>query len=41
LPEPIVKNGLIDVWDRPGMGVDLIPDAARRYLNEDDKAFFD
>ena len=23
LPDPIVKNGMIDVWDRPGMGVDI------------------
>ena len=41
LPNPIVKKGLIDVWDRPGMGVDLIPEAARRYLGEEDKGFFD
>jgi len=41
LPHPIVKKGLIEVWDRPGMGVDLIPEAARRYLAEEDKAFFD
>jgi len=41
LPEPIVKDGLIAVWDRPGMGVDLIPEAARPYLGEEDKTFFD
>jgi len=41
LPKPIVNNGLIDVIDRPGMGVDLIPEAAKRYLKEEDKAFFD
>jgi L-alanine-DL-glutamate epimerase-like enolase superfamily enzyme len=41
LPNPIVKNSLIDVWDRPGMGVDLIPAAAERYLGDEDKAFFD
>jgi L-alanine-DL-glutamate epimerase-like enolase superfamily enzyme len=41
LPNPIVKNGLIDVIDRPGMGVDLIPEAARRYLGEGDATFFD
>jgi L-alanine-DL-glutamate epimerase-like enolase superfamily enzyme len=41
LPHPIVKNGLIEVWNRPGMGVDLIPAAAKRYLAEEDKAFFD
>ncbi len=32
---------MIEVWDRPGMGVDLIPEAAKRYLAEEDKAFFD
>jgi len=41
LPDPIVRNGMIDVIDRPGMGVDLIPERARRYLAEEDKAFFD
>jgi L-alanine-DL-glutamate epimerase-like enolase superfamily enzyme len=41
LPEKIVSNGLIDVLERPGMGVDLIPEAAKRYLKEEDAAFFD
>ena len=41
LPNPIVKDGLIDIWDRPGMGVDLIPEAAKRYLKDEDKAFFE
>lgn len=41
LPSPIVKNGKIAVWDRPGMGLDLIPERARAYLAEDDSAFFD
>jgi L-alanine-DL-glutamate epimerase-like enolase superfamily enzyme len=41
LPKQIVKNGMIDVIDRPGMGVDLIPEAARKYLKEEDAAFFD
>ena len=41
LPDPIVKDGMITVWDRPGMGVDLIPERARRYLDEEDGAFFD
>ena len=41
LPDPIVKDGMITVWDRPGMGVDLIPERARRYLDEEDRAFFD
>ena len=41
LPDPIVKNGMIDVWDRPGMGIELIPEKAKRYLSEEDAAFFD
>ena len=41
LPDPLVRDGLIDVWDRPGLGVDLLPDRARRYLAPEDSAFFD
>ena len=41
LPDPIVKDSMIEVWDRPGMGVDLIPDAAKQYLPEGDGDFFD
>jgi L-alanine-DL-glutamate epimerase-like enolase superfamily enzyme len=41
LPDPIVKDGLIEVWDRPGMGVDLNPERTKRYLLEEDAAFFD
>ena len=37
LPNPIVQNSMIAVWDRPGMGVDLIPEAAQRYLQEEDR----
>ena len=40
LPRQIVKNGLIDVIDRPGMGVDLIPEAAQPYLSAADADFF-
>jgi L-alanine-DL-glutamate epimerase-like enolase superfamily enzyme len=36
-----VKNGMIDVPDRPGLGVNLIPEAARPYLSEGDADFFD
>jgi hypothetical protein len=32
---------MIDVFDRPGMGVDLIPEEAKRYLKEEDAGFFD
>ncbi len=41
LPNPIVKDGMITVWDTPGMGVEINPERARRYLAEEDKAFFD
>jgi L-alanine-DL-glutamate epimerase-like enolase superfamily enzyme len=41
LPDPIVRDGFIDVWDRPGMGVDLIPEAAKEHLAEEDHDFFD
>ena len=41
LPIPTVKNGLIDVWDAPGLGVTINPDKAQKYLLEEDKGFFD
>jgi L-alanine-DL-glutamate epimerase-like enolase superfamily enzyme len=41
LPNPIVKNGLIEVWDRPGLGVEFNVKAAKQYLSEEDKNFFD
>ena len=41
LPDPIVQDGFIQVWDRPGMGVDLNPDKARPYLSAGDEDFFD
>jgi len=41
LPDPVVKGGLIDVWDRPGLGIEIDKKAARQYLAEEDKNFFD
>lgn len=41
LPSPIVVDGMITVGDRPGMGVDIVPERAKRYLGADDQAFFD
>jgi L-alanine-DL-glutamate epimerase-like enolase superfamily enzyme len=41
LPRPIVKDGFIEVWDRPGMGVELDVEAARKYLPAGDEDFFD
>lgn len=41
LPDPIVKDSQIEVWDRPGLGVEINAKAARQYLSEEDKNFFD
>lgn len=40
LPDPIVKDGFIEVWDTPGLGVDLNEEATRPYLAEEDADFF-
>ena len=40
LPNPIVKDSFIDVWDTPGLGV-TFNDKAREYLPEGDEDFFD
>ncbi len=40
LPSPIVKDGFIEVWDRPGMGVEINPERAARYLAAEDRDFF-
>lgn len=36
-----VKGGLIDIPDRPGLGVNLIAKEAKKYLTEGDENFFD
>jgi L-alanine-DL-glutamate epimerase-like enolase superfamily enzyme len=41
LPDVIVKNSEIDVWDRPGLGVTFRVNAAQKYLNDADTGFFD
>ncbi len=41
LPDPIVKDGFIDVWDRPGLGVTFRVDAAKARLHASDRGFFD
>ena len=41
LPDPIVEDGFITVWDAPGMGVELNEEATRQYLPEGDEDFFD
>ena len=40
LPDPIVKDGHIEVLEKPGLGVELNEEAARKYLPEGDD-FFD
>ena len=41
LPDPIVEDSFIEVWDRPGLGVEINPEAAKQYLPEGDEGFFD
>jgi L-alanine-DL-glutamate epimerase-like enolase superfamily enzyme len=41
LPNPIVKRGFIDVWDRPGFGVTFNVPAAKSHLADEDRHFFD
>lgn len=41
LPDPLVEDSYIEVWDRPGLGVELKAEAARPYLPEGDEDFFD
>jgi L-alanine-DL-glutamate epimerase-like enolase superfamily enzyme len=41
LPNPIVKRGFIDVWDRPGLGVTFNVQAAKSHLSGEDRQFFD
>jgi L-alanine-DL-glutamate epimerase-like enolase superfamily enzyme len=41
LPDPIMKKGFIDVWDRPGLGVTFNIQAAKSRLEAEDRGFFD
>jgi L-alanine-DL-glutamate epimerase-like enolase superfamily enzyme len=41
LPNPIVVDGFINVWNRPGLGVEFNIPKARPYLSGADKDFFD
>src|ERR1700722_6867317 len=41
LPDPIMKRGFIDVWDRPGLGVTFNVPAAKARLAAEDRGFFD
>ena len=41
LPDPIVQNSHIDVWDRPGLGIEFNVPAAKKHLADEDTSFFD
>ncbi len=41
LPDPIVQDSSIEVWDAPGLGVSFNIDKAHAYLAEGDQDFFD
>ena len=41
LPNPIVCDSMIEVWDKPGLGVTFNVEAARAYLPVGDESFFD
>ena len=41
LPEQIVVDGFIDVWDSPGLGLEFDVPAASKYLASGDSGFFD
>ncbi|MGH2460748.1 MAG: mandelate racemase/muconate lactonizing enzyme family protein [Chloroflexota bacterium] len=41
LPDPIVKESHIAVWDRPGLGVDFRVAEAKKRLSDEDAGFFD
>ncbi|MBV9538208.1 MAG: mandelate racemase/muconate lactonizing enzyme family protein [Acidisphaera sp.] len=41
LPDPIVENSHIAVWDAPGLGVTFSVEQARPHLVDEDRAFFD
>ncbi|HEY3839661.1 MAG TPA: mandelate racemase/muconate lactonizing enzyme family protein [Bryobacteraceae bacterium] len=41
LPNPIMKKGFIDVWDKPGLGVTFNIQAAKARLADEDRHFFD
>jgi L-alanine-DL-glutamate epimerase-like enolase superfamily enzyme len=41
LPDPIVVDGFVQVWDAPGLGIEFDVPAARKYLKPEDSGFFD
>ena len=41
LEKPIVKDGFVEVPDKPGLGIELNEKAVRKVLREEDKDFFE
>lgn len=41
LPDPIVVDSFIEVWDRPGLGLTFNVEKAKKYLEAGDSDFFD
>ena len=41
LPDPIVKDSHIEVWDTPGLGISFDVGATKQYLREEDADFFE
>ncbi|MCB0111795.1 MAG: hypothetical protein KDE53_37985, partial [Caldilineaceae bacterium] len=41
LPDPIVKESMIEVWDKPGLGITINAAKAKQYLVAGDEDFFD
>ena len=38
---PQVRNGYMYPSDKPGLGIEIDTEAARQYLRDEDRAFFD
>lgn len=39
-PDPLLHDGFVDVWDRPGLGINFDIPKAEKYLRPQDKDFF-
>jgi len=40
-PDPIVKDGFVEVWDGPGLGIEFDVERAKERLSPEDADFFD
>jgi len=41
LPQPLVENGYVNVPEKPGLGIELDENTARKYTREGDEDFFE